>query len=150
MDDDIPPLRRPEDMPPIRTQADLHRHWRALMGQLGFGYRSLWVQLIGPGDRCAPALMQIEYLEDEPEDLFLANLMQICGRFVHETSMGGRVAMLLSRPGRRELTVSDRVWAAGLHRAAAVSAIPCEALHLANDQEIRVITPDDFDLPASA
>jgi hypothetical protein len=46
--------------------------------------------------------------------------------------------------------VSDRVWAAGLRRAAAVSAIPCEPLHLANDQEIRVITPDDFDLPASA
>ncbi len=150
MTDDIPPLRRPEDMAPIRGQADLHHHWRALMGQLGFSRRTLWVQLIGRDDRCAPALVQIEGLEPEPDDLFLANLMQICSHFVGETATYGRVAMLLSRPGRRELTASDRVWAARLHRASRLASIPCEPLHLANDDEVRVISLDDFDLPESA
>ena len=68
MDDAIPPLRRPEDIP-IRTRADLHRALAALMGGLGFGYHSLWVQLIGPDDRCALPL-NIEFLDDEPDEPF--------------------------------------------------------------------------------
>jgi hypothetical protein len=150
MDDDIPPLRRPEDMPPIRTQADLYRHWRALMGELGFGYRSLWVQLIGPDDRSAPMLLHIEHLEEEPDELFLTNLMGILRHVTTDSPADVRVAMLLSRPGRRDLTTSDRIWIAGLQRSAAQAALFTEPMHLANDQELRVVTPDDFDLPDSA
>ena len=54
------------------------------------------------------------------------------------------------RPGRRDLTASDRAWAAGLQTSAAQADIPSEPVHLANDQELRVITTDDFDLPDSA
>jgi hypothetical protein len=150
MDDDIPPLRRPEDMPPIRTQADLHRHWRALMGALGFGKRTLWVQMIGPDDRGLPALLQFDHIPGHPDAEFLAHLMKICSDVLVELPTGSRVAMLLSRPGRRELTTSDRIWAARLHRAAALGAVRCAALHLANDHEVRVITPDDFARSASA
>ena len=32
-------------MPLVRNQADLHRHWRALMGRLGFSQPRLYLQL---------------------------------------------------------------------------------------------------------
>lgn len=150
MDNDIPPLRRPEDMPAIRTQADLHEHWRALMGELGFGKRTLWVQLIGPDDRCHPAIMQIDHIPDRPDAEFLAHLMQTCNGLLVELPPDCRIAMLLSRPGRRELTSGDRAWAAGLYRAAALGGVRCAPLHLANDYEVRVITPDDFSLAEPA
>ncbi|MGZ5409007.1 MAG: hypothetical protein ACXWDJ_03280 [Aeromicrobium sp.] len=48
MTDYISPLRRPEDTPPIRTQDDLCRQWRSLMGKLGFSQRYLWALILDP------------------------------------------------------------------------------------------------------
>ncbi|MDN5856542.1 MAG: hypothetical protein L0K86_27635 [Actinomycetia bacterium] len=45
---DIPPLLPADQMPPIRNERDLHERWRALMGELGFSGRTLWVTFVLP------------------------------------------------------------------------------------------------------
>ena len=49
--DDIPPLLPIHQVPPLRTQADLHQQWRAMMGPLGFAGRRLWLLFLEPDDR---------------------------------------------------------------------------------------------------
>lgn len=150
MDDDIPPLRRPEDMAPIRSQLDLHQHWRSLMGPLGFSRATLWVHFLTSDDRPDGLITQVEDLPDRPDDRLLDNLMSVCGDLLDSDLPGGRVAFLYTRPGSRLVTDDDRAWARGLRSAARKAGVPCAPIHLANDEELRVFAPDDLVLPGSA
>ncbi len=106
-----------DQMPPVRSQDDLDRHWRALMGKLGFAHR--------------------------PEPTTLTNLMDLLGRLLGDEP-SGTVAFLLARPGLDPITPADRDWAAALTRAAAVAGVPIEPVHLATDHAVRVFAPDDL------
>jgi hypothetical protein len=150
MNDDIPPLRRPEDMPPILNQADLHRHWRALMGPLGFSRPALWLQFLSVDGRGNGMITKIEEVPDRPDDALLENLIWICGKLLNSDLRGGRVAFLWSRPGSRLVTEDDLAWARGLTAAARSAEVPCEPVHLANDEELRVFAPDDLASPGAA
>jgi hypothetical protein len=142
MTDDVPPLKRLEDMPPVLTQADLHQHWRALMGPLGFGRARLWLLFIGSDGMCDAPLVEVDELPLVPEQEIADNLLGICAQVLDEP--GARVALLYARPGARHLTTGDRAWAAALTRAAENQQVPMWPVHLANDEEIRVITADDM------
>jgi hypothetical protein len=143
MNDEIPPLQRPEDMPPIHSQADLHRLWRALMGELGFAARQLWLVMLDAHNRCTPVIQKVEELPDVPDPQTLDGLMTVCRGIVDEVLPGGSVAFLLARPGPAGLTASDRAWASGLATAVRDREVASHPVHLANDHEIRVYTPDD-------
>ncbi|PVG81781.1 hypothetical protein DDE18_17605 [Nocardioides gansuensis] len=143
MTHDIPPLRRPEDMPAVRTQADLHRHWRAMMGELGFGQRQLWFQFFDADGRCTPVVQQVTDVPELPDTEMLANLMAICDQLLTDLVPDGSVAFLWARPGRPGLIASDRAWAAGLAKAAADAGVRSHPVHLANDHELRVFATDD-------
>ena len=99
MDDYIPPLKRPEDMPPVHTQAELYLHWRAL-GELGFGETLLWFLFFDADGRCTPVVGQIDDLPDVPDDVTLKNLLLGCRDVIEHEVFGGTVAFLRSRPGR--------------------------------------------------
>jgi hypothetical protein len=142
-DDEIPPLRPPDQMPPIRSQADVWRHWRALMGPLGFSERLLWIQLVQPDGRMVPALQQIAELPRLPDRRLLDNLMSILKR-LHVEMGGGSVAMLLSRPGPAGVTEQERTWARRLLDAAAAANVPMWPVHVANDHDLVAVTPDDL------
>jgi len=146
----IPPLRRPEDMAPIRTQADLHQHWRALMGPLGFSRPALWIQFLGEDDRADGRITKVEELTDRPDGLMLINLMLVCEQLLDSDLPGGRVAFLYSRPGSRVVTDDDRAWAMALMLSAREAGVSFEPIHLATDEELRVFAPDDLALPRSA
>ncbi len=143
MTNDIPPLRRPEASPPIRSQADLHQHWRALMGELGFAAPQLWMVLLDADGGCSPVVQKIDEIPHLPEPEVLANLMTVCRGLLDRVLPGGSVAFLMARPGPAGLTASDRAWAGGLAAAARERGVECRPVHLANDQEIRAFTPDD-------
>jgi len=143
MTDEIPPLNRPEDLPPISSQADLYQHWRALMGELGFAAPQLWMVMIDGEDRCTPVIQRIEEIPDVPDPQALDSLMTVCSGILDEVLVGGSVAFLLARPGPAGVTASDRAWAAGLAAAARERGVACHPVHLANDQEIQAFTPDD-------
>ncbi len=140
---ETPPLNRPEDMPPIRSQADLYQLWRALMGELGFAAPQLWMVLLDADARCTPVIQKIEDIPHVPDPQMLDNLMTVCRGILDEVLPGGSVAFLLARPGSPGLTASDRAWAAGLSAAARERGVACHPVHLANDQEIHAFTPDD-------
>ncbi|MGI8675667.1 MAG: hypothetical protein ACR2JT_01895 [Nocardioidaceae bacterium] len=143
-DDDIPPLRRPEDMRPVRSQADLWRYWRALMGPLGFSERLLWLQFLEPDGRVTPSLTQITELPRVPDARLVDNLMMLCHRVCRDNLEGGSVAVLLSRPGPAGITADERIWAQRLTDAAVLAEVPLWPVHVANDQVLVVIPPDDL------
>lgn len=143
MTNDIPPLQRPEDMPPVHSQADLHRLWRALMGELGFSTNQLWMVVLDADGRCTPVIQHIVEVPDLPNRRALHGLMTLASAVLDEVFPGGSVAFLWARPGRAGLTASDRAWASRLTAAAREAGVSAHAVHLANDEEVRAFAPDD-------
>jgi hypothetical protein len=150
MDDEIPPLLPMDQMPAIRTQHHLYRHWRALMGELGFSERLLWCAFIDAGGFMTPVLSQIADVPLFPDDRFVANLIGIFDTVLREEVSGGSVAVLLSRPGRAYVTDSDRAWGRELTAAAERAGVSMRPVHLANDEDLRVLAGDDLILPRTA
>jgi hypothetical protein len=149
MDDDIPQLLPPEQMPRVLTQTDLHRHWRALMGELGFGYSRLYLQFIGIDGRAEPFVPEIAELPDLPDSELTEALMRICAELLdRDLEPGTRVAVLYARPGGRAVTRADRAWGRSLTDAAQRVGVPIWQVHLANDEQLTVLAPDDLVQPA--
>ena len=139
----------PQDLPAVRTQADLDALWRRLMGPLGFGYPRLYVVFIPPDGRCLPHITEVSDLSDLPDPLMIHNLLGICATLLDRTlPTGSRVAFLHARPGGRGITAADRAWGAALLAAADDACVPVWPVHLANDHELRVLAPDDLAEPA--
>lgn len=138
-----------DDLRPIQSQTDLELLWRYLMGELGFSAPSLWVLLLSSDGRPGGIVPKLEDLPDVPDEVLLGNLMTLCGDLLDADLPGGRAAFLYSRPGARQLTAQDLAWARGLLAAGHRAGVPCEPVHLANDEELRVFSPDDL-LPHSA
>lgn len=143
MDDDIPPLLPLHEVPPLRTQADLHRQWRALMGPLGFAGRRLWVLFLTPDDRPTELLMQIDDVPDQPRGGETDSLLLLC-REVRTEHRLGRVAVLLSRPGSGAVRASDRRWGRALLDSARRLDVPLAPVHLATDDVVVPLTADDL------
>lgn len=144
MDDDpIPPLLPIHEVPPLRTQVDLHRQWRAMMGPLGFSFRRLWLLFLDRDDRPTPVMLQIDDVPEDPDPAGTDSLLAMC-REVREDLGLGRVAVLLSRPGADGLRVSDRRWGRALLAAAGRIDVPLAPLHLADDERLVPLTGDDL------
>jgi hypothetical protein len=143
--DAIPPLTRPEDMPPVRSQTDLHRMWRSLMGPLGFGGRSLWLAVLDEHGRPTPRLLQVDEMPPRPDPDMQTSLVRVVSSMAEGA---GQVVFLVSRPGGDGLTEDDLAWASMLQGAARRAGVPVWPVHRANDRALLVVTPDD--LAASA
>jgi hypothetical protein len=141
MDEDIPPLLPPEQMPPIKDQATLHHTWRALMGELGFAGPQLWVFFVDdhgrPGD--------VVTIKDVPARLAAPDAEQLIP-LLREVGEGRAVAFLYARPGRGGRTADDLTWARQLTRTCRKAGLRVWPVHLATDREITVVAPDDLDL----
>lgn len=138
MNDEIPSLDEVRELP-IHSQADLARLWRALMGELGFARRLLWLVLVCDDGVPVPHIVRVEDVPDIPGDELL-HLLQMCRQVDDECG----VALLLSRPGSDGLSASDKAWAAALLSAARTTGVSCWPLHVANDAAVRVVAPDDL------
>lgn len=145
----IPPLRRPEDMPPVHSQADLHRHWRALMGELGFAQTRLYIQLFTIDGTCAPVVLDITDIPELPDAAMADGLLQFCARVLDQAGEPGmRVGILYARPGGRSRRHVDRAWAFHITEASRRHGVPIFPVHVANDEEVTVVSPDELVRPA--
>lgn len=145
----VPPRRRPEDMPPVSSQADLHRHWRALMGQLGFAQSRLYLQFFTIDGRCTPLILDITDLPDLPDGRMADALMRFCSETLdHLGQAGMRVGILYARPGGRLPRTADLTWARLVTEGARRHGVPILPVHVANDEEVTVVTPDELVRPA--
>ena len=142
-DADLPPRLPLDEWPPLRTQAELHHHWRGLMGPLGFTFRRLWLLFLDPDDRVVPHVAEIDDIPEEPRTEEVDALMAMCAH-VQQADRIARVAILLSRPGRGALCTSDRRWGWALDGSARRAGVRLAPLHLANDEVLVPLTGDDL------
>ena len=129
--------------PVLRTQADLEAMWRRLMGPLGFGSHSLWIAMVEPDGRPVPHLTQVEGCHQPPCEEFVEGLAHV----LREVGPS-RVAFLRTRPGGGSPDLLDIAYARAVTAAAARAGVPLAPTHLAHDDGVLPITPDD--LAASA
>lgn len=130
----------------VRTQADLESFWRSLMEPLGFSGRALWFMLL-VDDRTTDVLVEISDLPAVPEPQDLAGFGHVIGDLAADDART-RVALLLARPGSAVVTEADRAWARGLLAAIRAAGATAAPLHLATDEALRVVAPDDLAAPA--
>ncbi len=142
--DNHEPLR-----PVIRNQADLEQAWRTLMEPLGFSTHTMWVMLIDPDDRPFPQLIEVVDTTPDPTPEEQESFAAFLRHFPSEPASGGRLAFLLSRPGRNGVGPTDRRWAASVYDACRAAGVVCEVIHLANDATLVPIPMDDVLLPAA-
>lgn len=141
--EDIPPLVPFDQLPPIRSDLELFRFWRMIMGPLGFGRRRLWLAFLDDNGSVSPAVQQIEDVPRRAGRDDAAALMEML-RHVRELYDGGAVAIIYTRPGRAPMDDDDRSWARALAAAAREYDIPIRPVHFANDQVLQVFAPDDL------
>jgi hypothetical protein len=144
------PLLPPDQMPAIRTPDDLTRTWRALMGDLRFTDRRLWLLFIEPDGRLLGPLLSLEDLPDGPYELEVDEVVSMCRDILDGPGGGGSVAMLITRPGRESWHVGDRAW--GRYLMAATHRIGGHVwpVHRAHDRELAVVPVDEVRGRASA
>ena len=75
-------------------------------------------------------------------------LMRFCSRALQEVAAGTRVGILYARPGGRSPRTTDLAWARSITEAAARHAVPIFPVHVANDEELTVVSPDELVRPA--
>jgi hypothetical protein len=134
----LPPIDSATE--PIHSPADLRQRWRAIMGPLGFGERSLWIGFVGVDRRMVKALSQVPLgprPRRRPVESVLSSLHQVLESFVDGTT----IALLLTRPGRGAISDADRHWATLLTEIAAEVDLPIEPIFRANDEAIVLVEP---------
>jgi hypothetical protein len=134
-----PPIETATD--PIHSTADMEQRWRALMGQLGFGERLLWIGFVGPDRRMYKSLSQLR-LGPRPRRRFIESMMAALAEVLEGLGDGSTVAPLLTRPGRGPISDADRRWAALLTDVAAEMGVPLEPVFRANDESLVLVEPE--------
>ena len=128
--------------PTIRTQSDLEAAWHHLMGPWGFGGASVWMLVVLADDRLLPHLTEITSADEPPDDDAVERFAELLSRL--DLEPGDRLAFLRSRPGGSDVTDTDRAWAASLYAGTRQAGLPCETVHLATEDEVRPLPPDEL------
>lgn len=126
----------------IRSDADLTRLWRDMMGPGGFAVRSLWHVFFGADAGMLPLVLPIDDLPNRPDDLLLTNLGHVMQEVMADSD-AATLAVLLSRPGPAGMTADDRAWARALRGAFGPERCPWP-IHLATAGRIQTFAPDDL------
>jgi hypothetical protein len=134
-----PPIETATD--PIQSTADMGQRWRALMGQLGFGERLLWIGFVGP-DRCMVKVLSQVPLGSGADRPLVESVMSGLRDVLDEYLAGTTVALLLTRPGPGPISNMDRRWSTMLTEAAAEFAVPIEPVFRANDEALVLVEPE--------
>ncbi|HET6166518.1 MAG TPA: hypothetical protein VFE07_06785 [Marmoricola sp.] len=137
--DDVPPLLPPDQIPAIRSAADLLQTWRAVLGPLGFSRRSLWLMFLSEDGRPSGPLITIDDLPDGPYDVPADDLVDLCDEILRGPGGGRSVALLLTRAGSDGWHVGDRAWGRFLTTVAERVSGPTWPVHRANDVELAAV-----------
>lgn len=141
---DIPPLRRLEETPPIKTQEDLCQFWRSLMGALGFSRRYLWVITMDDDGYVQPGMVQVDECPVVPDPGTLRALVRTLREVIDDDPQRRSIAFLWSRPGGVATRETDIAWAVAINDAVRAAMIPTWPVHLATDYDLRVFSPDEL------
>ena len=141
--------QRPMPLPHIRSQADLYACWTTLMGPLGFTYPRLYLMLVTPDGSCDGFLTEIAELPAVPDPATTDGLLRMCADLIASVlPQGSRAAFLYARPGGGGVGDEERVWGDALTSSARREGVSMWPVHVANDDQLRVLAPDDLAQPA--
>jgi hypothetical protein len=130
----------------IHTQADLEATWRDLVRPLGWSSPRFWIMLIEPSGRPLPQLIEIDELDGTPHKDDVERGAEFLQMLIEHLGVDDiRVAFLYARPGHESIQPLDRTWATSLASMARHAGLPCEPVHLANDERIVPIPLDELD-----
>ena len=132
---------KPDLEAPVRSETDLLAVWRRLMGEGGFGRRSVWFIFVDDDDTLKRVVMPIDDVPEEPDQVVIGNLAKILTE-LHEDGQFASTAMLLSRPGPAQMSGGDRRWARALR--AGLGHVSPWPVHLGTEGEVQVFAPDDL------
>lgn len=135
--------------PTISSQADLEEAWRHLMGPWGFGRRSVWMMRLDGDHRLLPVITEIAECDEEPDPALAVRFAEIL-RALDEDDPGGSFAFLVSRPGPIRAEDADRAWGRFLVEAGAAAGVRLEMPHLATEDGVVALPPDELTLRPSA
>lgn len=134
----IPPIESATD--PVHSAADMRERWRALMGELRFGERLLWVGFVGADGRMYKTMSQVP-LRTKPQPGLTEYVMSRLPRVLAGLGPGTTVALLLTRPGRGPVSNLDRDWVSLLARVAGEYGVPLQPIFRANDEAVIEVEP---------
>jgi hypothetical protein len=110
------------------------------MGPLGFGQRLLWIGFLGDDRRLMKTMTQMP-IDAVPTPCICQDLMSKL-RFVVDGMLWDiSIALLLTGPGRGEVSPGDRQWAKSLMDAALEFEVPLLPIFRANDETILPVDP---------
>ena len=128
--------------PVLLSQSDVEQMWRSLMRPLGWRERALWFVLVTAEDRPLPRVCEIAELPDEIDPENHAAAAELWRDLIADLVPGGRVALLLVRPGGGGPSALDRAIAEGTYAACRAVGVPLEVIHLATDEDIWPLPAD--------
>lgn len=130
--------------PVLRTQADVECAWRSLIHPLGWPERRLWFMFVGSDGVPLPMVSELRELPDAIDRASADNDVWAWRAVLDEFDPGGRVALLLCRPGAGVPTVEDRLLATTLYDACRAAGLATEVIHLATDADFYPLPADDL------
>lgn len=129
---------------PVRTDDELLQRWRLIMGEGGFGRRSLWLVWFDAQGKQLPMVVPVDDVPQRPDDELLGGLGEVVTEIVRDQAPGGSVAITLSRPGPSVVDGDDRAWGLALLDMASRNAITLRRFHLATTGSVRPLVGDDL------
>jgi hypothetical protein len=129
--------------PRLQSQTDVELMWRTLMTPLGWRSRGLWFVMVSPDDRPVPQVCEIADLPDEIGPDGHATAADLWRHLLADVIPGGRIALLLTRPGGGGPSPADRAIAEGTYTACRAAGVPLEVMHLATGEEIFALPADE-------
>jgi hypothetical protein len=129
--------------PILLSQSDVEQLWRAVMRPLGWRGRALWFFLVTPDDRPLPRICEIADLPDAIDPQGQEAAAKLWHDLLADIVPGGRIALLLVRPGGGGPSTTDRAIAEGTYAACRAAGVALEVIHLATDEDIWPLPADE-------
>lgn len=129
--------------PHLLSQSDVELMWSTLMRPLGWRRRALWFAVVDTDDRPLPRLCEIDDLPDRIDPQGHEAAAEVWRDLIAELAPGGRIAVLLVRPGSGGPSPDDRAIAESTYAACRARGVPLEVIHLATDHDIFPLPADE-------
>ncbi|SFC60777.1 hypothetical protein SAMN04487968_108178 [Nocardioides terrae] len=127
----------------LHSQADVEKFWTTICQPQGWRTPELWVVLVDAEGEPFPSVHHVPELPESPDRTTIDHLVHGCRRLLDELDAGGRVAMLLCRPGASAVTPFDKAWTRALVHGAHRVGVELEVVHVASDATIRPLPLDE-------
>lgn len=131
-------MANPHPLPsePLLDERALMQHIRLLLSYGRPGGRELWLIFLDAARRPIPTVTNVDAVPVAPDRRLVVNLFEVIGKVLDESVIGGSVAVAMERLGTPEITVTDRLWGAALHKSARQGRIPFHGPFLVASGEV--------------